>query len=320
MSVPTGRVTARGRSAQGFANPGHYLAFAPSRKRLFVLRSDGSIARLSAMTLRSLLTSPPPTVVADDSRFVARGIQVGQRTGDVYRFGNVVLPKLISAPGEAPVNAQRVVVDVMDAAALRQKAMWEWGSDSYDWRVYRGALSPDESRVYVSYHGMSTTGADTFDTHGNRVSCAEKSRPNEGCLEVHGNVEPLGRGVIGASGEGPLRRFDGVGHLVREYVIGLPHNHLMEFALSPDLRRAYAIGSCLYSGGLSIIDIARARTHVARAAGLHGPTAICGERIAVGKRYALVIAANRLLVLDAKNGRLVRRIALAATPVDVLVQ
>ena len=88
----------------------------------------------------------------------------------------------------------------------------------------------------------------------------------------------------------------------------------------PNSRWAYALGSCLYSGGLSIIDLTHARTHIAHRAGLRSARAVCGERIAAGKNYAVAIGSETAQVFDAKNGRVVRRIALTAAPLDVVVR
>jgi hypothetical protein len=178
-----------------------------------------------------------------------------------------------------------------------------------------------EDRLFVSWHGTSTSGADSVDGEGRRFGCGEPGRPNEGCLGVHGNVEPLANGVVGSTGEGPLRRFDSVGRVIAEVDPRLPRNHVMEFAVAGD-RRAYVIGSCLYSGGLSVVDLALRRTRVLVRPPRPGGRLphVCGERIAVAEPYVVIATLDRLLVVDAHTGKVLHRLSLRAQPVDVVVR
>lgn len=52
-----------------------------------------------------------------------------------------------------------------------------------DWHVYNGAVSSDERRLYISYHGGDTTGIDWFDlTADGWRRCAIDTRPGNGCV------------------------------------------------------------------------------------------------------------------------------------------
>jgi hypothetical protein len=299
------------------SGPGHYLAFSPSRSTLYALSEGGALTRLSAATLNGRVRAEIPSSFPGPGVVAYRSLAVGPRTGDVYVFANHVLPSLA---GGALLPIEFAVVDILDRDLAWKREVAVRGTP-YDWRVYRGAVSRTEDRLFVSYHGTTTTGADSVDSAGRRLGCDEPPRPDEGCLRVHGNVEPLGNGVVGSTGEGPLRRFDSDGRVIAEVDPRLPRNHLMEFAVAGG-RHTYAVGSCLYSGGLSVVDLVRRKTRVlSRPRRPGGPLpAVCGERIAVAEPYIVIAAPDRLLVVDARNGKILQRLPLAAQPVDVLVR
>ena len=71
-------------------------------------------------------------------------LTVGPTSGHLYLFGNRSGGVLLS---EVDPNSGMVLASWM----LR-------GSDGLDWLVYQGAVVTDEQRVYVSYHGTTTTG------------------------------------------------------------------------------------------------------------------------------------------------------------------
>jgi hypothetical protein len=92
----------------------------------------------------------------------------------------------------------------------------------------------------------------------------------------------------------------------------------MEFAVATG-RRAYALGSCLYSGGLSVVDLVSRRTRVLVRPGRR-LSAVCGERISVVEPYVAIAAGNRLLVVDGRNGKILSSFRLGSQPVDVLAR
>jgi hypothetical protein len=316
VSLPGARTQSRARLEAPPGQPGHYLAFSPDRTKLYALSTAGPVTRVSTATLggriRSEIPSPssrPPGVVE------YRALAVGPRTGNAYVFANRVLP---SAAGASLFPIQYALVDTLDRD-LRRTAEVTVRDTGYDWRVYRGTVARAEDRIFVSYHGTTTTGADSVDTAGRRRGCGEPARANEGCLGVHGNVEPVGNGVVGTTGEGPLRRFDASGRVVAEIDPRLPRNHVMEFTVAAG-RRAYVLGSCLYSGGLSVVDLVGRRARVVVRPGRGKPAGVCGERIAVAEPYLAVAAPGRLLVVDGRTGTVLHSLRLRVQPVDVVVR
>ena len=146
----------------------------------------------------------------------------------------------------------------------------------FDWFVYRAIVTPDERQLLVSYHGARTTGVDRFDLAAD-ARCAARAAPNLGCLQAHGNVELWEQGVITTSGEDGLYVFDGEDRRVRKLDVGLPGDHVMEFAIADDGARAYVIGSCIYARGLSAVDLQTGSVEVINPSRV--ATSLCGERI-----------------------------------------
>ena len=74
-----------------------------------------------------------------------------------------------------------------------------------DWLVIAAALSGDDRRLVVSYHGARTTGADVVDlATGLREPCGPRN-PATGCLAyVHGAAAFAGDDVVGTSGSTEL--------------------------------------------------------------------------------------------------------------------
>jgi hypothetical protein len=91
------------------------------------------------------------------------------------------------------------------------------------------------------------------------------------------------------------------GRNVREVEHGLPGNHLVEIAVGPD-DTVYALGSCIYSGGLSRFRATDTRATVLVAARSGGNPPLCGERLTTGPAPLVVIARGPAL-----NGRLRQR-------------
>jgi hypothetical protein len=108
----------------------------------------------------------------------------------------------------------------------------------------------------------------------------------------------------------------------------LEGNHLMEFGIAVGARRAYAVGSCGYSGGLATVDLATQETRVlapSRSAGV-----ICGERIAALDDGSLLVIARTaipapslapgaLVVVGSSDGTTLRTIKTSAEPVDLVL-
>jgi hypothetical protein len=196
----------------------------------------------------------------------------------------------------------------------------------YDWWIIDGAVAHDESRIYVSYHGGWTTGADWMAVTGDALErCTARSAPGNGCVaRVHGGVEALEGGVLAATGGDPVLQISRTGRVVATWRLRLPEprrNHVMEIALDPQGERAYALGPCQYGGGgVSIIELTTGRTRLLT-------PAVCGEAIAagadlvaVGERFdaSVLGAPSRVALVNVRSGS-VRYAKVPLEAVDLLV-
>jgi hypothetical protein len=193
-----------------------------------------------------------------------------------------------------------------------------------DWIVLDSALSPDERQLLVTYHGASTTGADLVST-ATLVRCRPHGPESRAtCLSLHGRaLFRTGDRVLATTGEGPLIELSLAGERTHAWELGLPGNHLMQFALSRDGMHAAAVGPCGYAGGLSYVDLDAGRVAV------HGyPQGICADRVAFLDAGTVALARNafpvpqglpaRLDLVDLATGRITLRRATPSEIVDLL--
>lgn len=308
---------------------GRYMELAADGETLFVLApgSPGRPAHVAVIDARTARLRALITVQDADTTY--RSLAVGRRSGKLYIFGN---------------RARDAIVRVIDPGSGAIEDEWlARRSGGRDWYVYQGAVTHDETAMYISYHGPDTTGIDRL-AIGKRAleQCPRATEPGVGCIRGHGAIEILPDGLLVASGEDSLLMTDEMGRLLREYDTGLGDNHLMEFALDADARHAYIVGSCGYTGGSAAIELTSGRLSapVARSTPriLVAPAPrwdveegrICGERLAVTPTGTLIIAQTArpapnpgapgaLLFLDKGTGRLEDILRLPSEPVDVLV-
>jgi DNA-binding beta-propeller fold protein YncE len=300
-----------GAASAGFA--AHPMALDRDGRTLFVLINAADaptrIAVVDTASLKATATLDP------GAGLDYRGLAVGPRTGRLFLFAN--------QRGDA-------VVRVIDPSGVRGPQTWlARAADGRNWLVYQGAISSDESALYLSYHGPDTTGIDRFTIQTTAlVRCGIPSRPESGCFRTHGAFVLHFGELIAAAGDG-LVLLDPVTGAQRAQVdFKLEGNHLMEFGIAVGARRAYAVGSCGYSGGLATVDLATEETRVlapSRSAGV-----ICGERIAALDDGSLLVIARTaipapslapgaLVVVGSSDGTTLRTIKTSAEPVDLVL-
>jgi DNA-binding beta-propeller fold protein YncE len=243
---------------------------------------------------------------------IYQGLGIGSRTGRLYLFGN---------------RGTNAVLTVLDASLAMVSLPTAIRTDAHTWTVYRGLVSADESQVWLSYHSPDTSGIDRIRISDLTRVCPTAS-DGRGCIKAHGDVEAGPGGTyIATTGEGDLLEFDADGRQLRAFDPTLPGNHLMEFAVDPDGRFLYPVGSCGYAGGLSVISLANAQTHVLVAARTPAGAAVCGSRISAGHGVLAIARTDEpagprapasLLILQT-DGTVVSRIATSAAIADVLV-
>jgi hypothetical protein len=332
VSASTGTVETR--LTLGSKSPvpdvGRFLALSRDGETLYVLVPWTPATRQSVMAV-------DPAGVRIRARFrlprgvAYRSLVAGSKTGRLYAFGNRPAAKNTPTPATA-------VVTVLDATSGAVLSTWDVRkANGRFWWVLDAAVSDDERRLYVSYHGgcsesdVCTTGADWLDIVDDRARrCGGQRYPYSGCLgRVHGSVAIYEDGVVAATGEGPIIQIDGRGRITRAWKSRIPRNHLMQFALDRKRGLLYAIGSCGYRGGLSRIDVKSGRSRVVGYPSSSASSGICGERIAVGPESLVAVASNprpvpqgspsSLLLVDASTGRLIRSVPASVETLDVLV-
>lgn len=308
---------------------GHYLAWGRAGELVALLRGSESSDRLIALdptTGRQRAEWELPGGVA------YRSLAVGTRTGVVYLFGN-------RPSGRATLGTgQDAVVTVLDAQSGRVIRSWTARSaDGRDWSVYRGEVSADEQRVFLSYHGSDTTGVDWFTLRGQTLTRCRPPAPDLACIDSHGDFTPYGSGLLVATGLSAIKQVGLRGRVIRRYDTDLRGNHLMGFALDRERKRLYAVGSCGYVGGLSMVQLSTGATRrlaprlpkTRDSEAALPANGVCGERISRLGQGRVVItkvansvpepdSAGSVLVVDT-DGKVVASHPTTA-PLDVLTK
>lgn len=254
-----------------------------------------------------------------------RAVVVGPRSDKLYVFGNRANGKATMGLGE---DAVVTVVLPHSGEVLWSQTVRRAGGR--DWYVYAGGVSPDEKRLLLSYHGADTTGIDVVELAGGshtRCEPAGPRRPSQACLVTHGDFVLYHGRVIATIGEPPkIREVTLDGRVIRSYDSRLRGNHLMEFAADLPHDKIYPIGSCDYSGGLSVIDLTTGSTHVLVPAswnktGDGSKTDVCGSRARYlpGAHAIALAAVDSLRYADARTGAVQHSVHLPAEVADLVV-
>jgi hypothetical protein len=252
-----------------------------------------SVAVVDAASLETRCTHPLESGV----RYL--GLLLG-RSGRVYAFG------IRRAQTRGGWDAVLTILDAESGAlagakTVRDAERGKRRGFAKQWFIYGAALSADERRIVLSYHGRDTTGADHLRiSAGSRVSHGRRGeqpcvrrRGRRVCAsvwtdveEVHGAVRALRSGFVGTAGEEGLVHLDRSGRLIRRIPI-TPRTHLMDFASDARLSMVY-VSSCGTRAALYRFDLERGRRETVAGA------RFCGHPLAVHDDRFLVLIASRL--------------------------
>jgi hypothetical protein len=159
------------------------------------------------------------------------------------------------------------------------------------WWAYWAALSSDERRLVVSYHGGDTTGADSFRVRpGSRVSAeAPARRPSDRTDAgwAHGAVTPVGAGFVAATGGHAMLRLDRRGRETGRFHVKGQVGHLMDFEVDAGRRLLY-VSACGARPGIRRVELARERRTLLPSGDF------CGPPLAVHDDRFLVFNAARV--------------------------
>jgi hypothetical protein len=208
------------------------------------------------------------------------------------------------------------VIDVPSAELVER-----W---TFPWRQRRRApvidAAPDGGRLYLSYHG----GVDVISWRDGRLLCGGRSSP---CIrEIHGEVAAVAGGVLGTGADDQtLLRANADGRIVERWPTELEGNHLMRFAHDATSGRAFALGSCFYTGGLARIDLRDGRRW--RRGAIRGPEpSFCGERSAARGAFVAFSpgpevhrASSHVTVVDSRTGSQRARLEVPAPAADLVL-
>ncbi len=231
-------------------------------------------------------------------------LAVGPRSGRLFIASGIGFRIAVVAPARASTvsrySAQR------DTALYRQVTWF--------------GISPDERRVFVSYHGAAT-GGDWMELRGaSFVACNDfiQRIVRVGCVSAHGRIEAYGRGFAAATGQA-LMLVDSGGNMTRRFDTGLgPRVHFMEFVSDFRSQVAYAIAPCHSGDVLSRISLADSTSLVP--AFRYLSRAICGDRIVASNDAGLLAVLNgaSITIVDSRTGAVVSRITTPARVLDVV--
>jgi hypothetical protein len=296
---------------------GRRVALGNDGVTLFALTSgaDGKTDAVAMVDAKSL------SVVARwplDSAGFFQGLDVGHSSGRVYVFGQRDSDKLTV-----------LALDSSNGSTVRSFS--HDFADGRSWRVLQASISDDEQRLYLSYHGEDTTGVDWFRIDDALTRCnVMHVRPNVGCIPGHGGFDCSVQRCLVATGSAEILDYPSVDAATSydakrglDTLLG-GNNHVMEFTVDHGNQRLFALGSCGYTGGLSIVDLATGEADLLS-------REVCGERVVLGPEGTLLIATlprpvpslnaagSALLVVDSTSGEVVREVSLPANPVDLAV-
>ena len=175
------------------------------------------------------------------------------------------------------------------------------GRTGRDWAVHAGALTADEQRLILTYHGANTTGADWIDVGSGGLRRCEVRDPDRACLfEIHGDVEPYGDGFLATTGSRVVA-ISREGRLVKRLPLVPENVHLMNFALH---RSDLYVASCGSKPAIHRLDLATGRVETMRSG------RFCGAALAAGAGV-LVTSADTVRHGHAEDAPRLRLIALA---------
>jgi hypothetical protein len=265
------------------------------------------------------------------------GLLLG-RSGMFYAYG---AKKVGPSRWDAVLAIGDVRTGDMKASRTLRKAVRgdpaPWGKG---WVVFWAALSADERRLVVSYHGGDTTGADwfrispTFDISAGRMAerrCKDRP-PRWPCgpgrtdvPRVHGAVTAAGAGFVAATGTNDLLELDRGGHRIGHLRVRRNTSHLMDFALDGDRRHVY-VTACARRPTIQDFDLERGRRGTVPSGTFCGrPLAIYGDRflflaaVRASKAGYPTTTAEELRLLDLEQRDAGQRVPRSASPLDAVV-
>ena len=312
----------------GFLSTGHRLAWSTDRTTIYALPAADWLGAERLMAVDHIGGRVLQTIhLPEGTRY--GGLAVGPVTGQVYLVGQ---------------QDKAISIAVVDPGRRQITAVWN-GRDMHHWQpqgpvggdfsVYQAEISPDESRLFYTYHGglLPKAGLDFVDLTGAGPRTCTPPSPDKACLTGLAGFAPYKGGVLLTSGidagDGLVYDYRLDGLLMRTFHLDLGAGFLNDFALDLAGNRLYAVGSCGYVGGLSVLDLTSGKPRLlASTQAGQTKTVPCGQRLALTWSGELVVGrvarlnaspyfGGTLLYIDVATGAVLRTVTLSAEPVDV---
>ncbi len=322
-TVPPGR----------YVPTGHYIALSPDGSSVYALPLDEArgASRLAVVDSRSGQVRGSYSLAATGA--IYGSLAVGPLSGRVYLFGQ--------RPGATVVT----VFDPVGGRVLNTwtaRSMENWvakGPVSGDFFIYQGMVSPDEKRLFYSYYGgrLDLAGTDWLDlTAGGLRRCVPPG-PGAACLPGFAGFQLYQDGLLVIdptnAQAGPIEQVDLSGRVKRHVDLQLGSGFIQDFALDAGTNRIYAVGSCGYLGGVSMVDLGTGLVSVLvppDPPGVINKTIPCGQRVVLLSSSLLVAgrihfsladpaASGSLLMIDTATGKIVSRATTVSEPLDIVV-
>jgi hypothetical protein len=316
--------------SHGYSGLGHRIA----------ATADGAL--IYALPARDVYGGDRLVFVGTQSSALLRQVQLPNPDGSA-RYGAVTVGPSGDAwvVGSVDKHIEIVRVNRQDGtiASWSGRDMSHWapqGPVGGDYQIYEVQVTADEQRVYYSYTGglLSLAGMDWVDLAGQRATTCTPSAADQACVPGLAGFLVSGNDVfITTANDLPTGAIDHYaldGTLKDHIELGLLPGFLEDFAVGPEGNNLYLVGSCGYSGGMAVLDIATLKPIViVQAEPAHSPPTKlpCGQSsafvsntlIALGHVSALLPAdaAGQILFVDSSTGRIVRSVPVSSEPIAV---
>jgi hypothetical protein len=328
MNATTARVEEGVRLTTGTLRPvsGRLMALIPGRRLVAVLLAASGSRRSEVV----VLTARGLHVTARVRLPVDRGTRATALVAPAADRVVVLGERETPAGGRLPVGW---VIDTPSGDLVRRWRVPK--APTRNWTVFDAAAAPDSKRLYLSYHGgcnasahACTTGADIVAWDSGDLLCVEPAQSPAGCIgEIHGEVAALAGGALATRGDDQsVLLADEEARIVDRWSTRLARNHLMRLAYDAANRRVFALGSCLYAGGLARIDLDGGRQW-RRGLASGGRPGMCGERMAAGGGVVAFTEGpesaggheSEITVADAETGSVRARLPIKVPAVDLVL-
>lgn len=328
-------------TSHGYSSLGHRVAVSPDGRLIYALPAQDFMGGTQLVIVDSATGRVVQRIELPNSARSARysALTVGP-SGDIWIVGSVGPAPGSSDPPFRQIEIVRVRAADRSLSSWLGRVMSNWvpqGPVSGDFDVYEVQVSTDERRVYYTLTGglLGKAGLDWVDLNGPVANNCAPPTPNDAC--VPGLAGFLVRGTdvyITTGNDQPSGAIDHLtlnGTMKKHIALGLLPGFLEDFAVAPDGAHIVAFGSCGYSGGMAVIDLATQTSRViVRAEPAHSsPTKLpCGQSsvfvskglIALGHVAALLPsdAGGQILYVDSASGKVVQSVAVSAEPMALV--